>query len=136
MMTAYARLGTSQAPPEFTGRFSFPRRPASILHKALEAAYRRRGCNQAYLAAPRTRTWPSWVRHKVQIAELGHGEPELESGEPGADKGYLREQETQELQHPAALDKNQAKQEVICKLSEKVTQDFMKAPEEGRTGTS
>ncbi|KAM9675739.1 TBC1 domain family member 2A isoform 5-T5 [Dama dama] len=105
-----------------------------ILHKALEAAQQEKRVSSAYLAAAQDKDRLELVRHKVrQIAELGQRVEVLErERESLAQTASLREQEIQELQRHVQLllDKNQAKQQVICKLSEKVTQDFMKAPEE------
>ncbi|XP_065764084.1 TBC1 domain family member 2A isoform X2 [Muntiacus reevesi] len=105
-----------------------------ILHKALEAAQQEKRVSSAYLAAAQDKDRLELVRHKVrQIAELGRRVEALErERESLAQTASLREQEIQELQRHVQLllDKNQAKQQVICKLSEKVTQDFMEAPEE------
>ncbi|MXQ89528.1 hypothetical protein E5288_WYG000812 [Bos mutus] len=105
-----------------------------ILHKALEAAQQEKRVSSAYLAAAQDKDRLELVRHKVrQIAELGRRVEALErERESLAQTASLREQEIRELQQHVQLllDKNQAKQQVICKLSEKVTQDFMKAPEE------
>ncbi|XP_069432195.1 TBC1 domain family member 2A isoform X3 [Ovis canadensis] len=105
-----------------------------ILHKALEAAQQEKRVSSAYLAAAQDKDRLELVRHKVrQIAELGRRVEALEQErESLVQTASLREQEIRELQQHVQLllDKNQAKQEVICKLSEKVTQDFMKAPEE------
>ncbi|XP_055283102.1 TBC1 domain family member 2A isoform X3 [Moschus berezovskii] len=105
-----------------------------ILHKALEAAQQEKRVSSAYLAAAQDKDRLELVRHKVrQIAELGRRVEALErERESLVQTASLREQEIRELQQHVQLllDKNQAKQQVICKLSEKVTQDFMKAPEE------
>ncbi|XP_043342378.1 TBC1 domain family member 2A isoform X1 [Cervus canadensis] len=105
-----------------------------VLHKALEAAQQEKRVSSAYLAAAQDKDRLELVRHKVrQIAELGRRVEALErERESLAQTASLREQEILELQRHVQLllDKNQAKQQVICKLSEKVTQDFMKAPEE------
>ncbi|XP_027405538.1 TBC1 domain family member 2A isoform X2 [Bos indicus x Bos taurus] len=105
-----------------------------ILHKALEAAQQEKRVSSAYLAAAQDKDRLELVRHKVrQIAELGRRVEALErERESLAQTASLQEQEIRELQQHVQLllDKNQAKQQVICKLSEKVTQDFMKAPEE------
>lgn len=103
-----------------------------ILHKALEAAQQEKRVSSAYLAAAEDKDRLELVRHKVrQIAELGRRVEALEQErESLVQTASLREQEVQELrQHvQLLLDKNQAKQEVIQKLSEKVTQDFMHPP--------
>lgn len=103
-----------------------------ILHKALEAAQQEKRATSAYLAAAEDKDRLELVRHKVrQIAELGRRVEALEQErESLAQTASLREQQVQELQQHVQLlmDKNQAKQQVICKLSEKVTQDFMHLP--------
>ncbi|XP_006063504.3 TBC1 domain family member 2A isoform X4 [Bubalus bubalis] len=105
-----------------------------ILHKALEAAQQEKRVSIAYLAAAQDKDRLELVRHKVrQIAELSRRVEALErERESLAQTASLQEQEIGELQQHVQLllDKNQAKQQVICKLSEKVTQDFIKAPEE------
>ncbi|XP_036289114.1 TBC1 domain family member 2A isoform X5 [Pipistrellus kuhlii] len=103
-----------------------------ILHKALEAAQQEKRATSAYLAAAEDKDRLELVRHKVrQIAELGRRVEALEQErESLAQTASLREQQVQELQEHVQLlmDKNQAKQQVICKLSEKVTQDFVRPP--------
>ncbi|XP_008140361.2 TBC1 domain family member 2A isoform X1 [Eptesicus fuscus] len=103
-----------------------------ILHKALEAAQQEKRATSAYLAAAEDKDRLELVRHKVrQIAELGRRVEALEQErESLAQTASLREQQVQELQQHVQLlmDKNQAKQQVICKLSEKVTQDFIHPP--------
>lgn len=85
-----------------------------------------------YLAAAEDKDRLELVRHKVrQIVELGKRVEALEQErESLAQTASLREQHVQELQQHVQLlmDKNQAKQQVICKLSEKVTQDFIHPP--------
>ncbi|KAK2488424.1 hypothetical protein MC885_020535 [Smutsia gigantea] len=103
-----------------------------ILHKALEAAQQEKRASSAYLAAAEDKDRLELVRHKVrQIAELRRRVEALEQErESLAHTANLREQQVQELQQHVQLlmDKNEAKQQVICKLSEKVTQDFMHPP--------
>ncbi|XP_014441484.1 LOW QUALITY PROTEIN: TBC1 domain family member 2A [Tupaia chinensis] len=104
-----------------------------ILHKALEAAQQEKRASSAYLAATEDRDRLELVRHKVrQIMEPGQRVEALErERESLAHVASLRsEQQVQELQQHVQLlmDKNQAKQQVICKLSEKVTQDFTQPP--------
>ncbi|XP_014398681.1 PREDICTED: TBC1 domain family member 2A-like [Myotis brandtii] len=103
-----------------------------ILHKALEAAQQEKRATSAYLAAAEDKDRLELVRHKVrQIAELGRRVEALEQErESLAQTASLHEQQVQELQQHVQLlmDKNQAKQQVICKLSEKVTQDFIHPP--------
>lgn len=105
-----------------------------ILHKALEAAQQEKRASSAYLAAAEDKDRLELVRHKVrQIAELGRRVEALEQErESLAHTASLREQEVQELQQHVQLlmDKNHAKQQVICKLSEKVTQDFTQPPDQ------
>ncbi|XP_010612692.1 TBC1 domain family member 2A isoform X2 [Fukomys damarensis] len=105
-----------------------------ILHKALEAAQQEKRVSSAYLAAAEDKDRLELVRHQVrQISELGRRVEALEKErESLAHSVSLREQEVQELQEHVQLlmDKNQAKQQVICKLSEKVTQDFTQHPGE------
>lgn len=103
-----------------------------ILHKALEAAQQEKRASSAYLAAAEDQDRLELVRHKVrQIADLGR---RVEALEQERDRllhtASLREQQVQELQQHVKLlmDKNEAKQQVICKLSEKVTQDFTQPP--------
>ncbi|XP_005382884.1 PREDICTED: TBC1 domain family member 2A [Chinchilla lanigera] len=107
-----------------------------ILHKALEAAQQEKRASSAYLAAAEDKDRLELVRHQVrQIAELGQRVEALEQErESLAHSVSLREREVQELQEHVQLlmDKNQAKQQVICKLSEKVTQDFTQPPDEPR----
>uniref|UniRef100_A0A5G2R1V6 TBC1 domain family member 2A n=1 Tax=Sus scrofa TaxID=9823 RepID=A0A5G2R1V6_PIG len=107
-----------------------------ILHKALEAAQQEKRVSGAYLAAE-DKDRLELVRHKVrQIAELGKRVEALEQErESLLQMASLREQQVQELQQHVQLlmDKNQAKQQVICKLSEKVTQDFMHPPHQSPT---
>lgn len=66
-----------------------------------------------------------------QIAELGRRVEALEQErESLTQTASLLEQQVQELQQHVQLlmEKNQAKQQVICMLSEKVTQDFLHPP--------
>lgn len=103
-----------------------------ILHKALEDAQKEKRASSAYLTAVDDKDRLELVRHKVrQIAELGRQVEALEQERDSlAQTASLREQEVQELQQHVQLlmDKNEAKQQVICKLSEKVTRDFMQPP--------
>ncbi|EPY78645.1 TBC1 domain family member 2A, partial [Camelus ferus] len=117
--------------PKFTGCFVFPAQElVKILHKALEAAQQEKRVSSMYLAAAEDKDRLELVRHKVrQIAELGRRVEALEQErESLVQTASLQEQQVQELQQHVQLlmDKNQAKQQVICKLSEKVTQDFMR----------
>lgn len=66
-----------------------------------------------------------------QIADLGRRVEALEQErEILTQTASLLEQQVQELQQHVQLlmEKNQAKQQVICMLSEKVTQDFLHPP--------
>lgn len=105
-----------------------------ILHKALEAAQQEKRASCAYLAAAEDKDRLELVRHKVrQITALGRRVEALEQERDSlAQAASLREQQVQELQQHVQLlmDKNQAKQQVICVLSEKVTQDFMQPPQQ------
>ncbi|XP_021497165.1 TBC1 domain family member 2A isoform X2 [Meriones unguiculatus] len=103
-----------------------------ILHKALEAAQQEKRASSAYLAAAEDRDRLELVRHKVrQIAELNQRVEALEQGrERLVHEAGLREQQVQALQQQVQLlvDKNQAKQQVICKLSQKLTEDLAQPP--------
>ncbi|XP_037706820.1 TBC1 domain family member 2A isoform X3 [Choloepus didactylus] len=105
-----------------------------ILHKALEAAQQEKRVSNAYLVAAGDQDRLELVRHQVrQIAELGRRVEALERERDSlAQTASLREQQVQELQQHVQLlmDKNQAKQQVICQLSEKVTWDFTHPPSE------
>ncbi|XP_032716576.1 TBC1 domain family member 2A isoform X3 [Lontra canadensis] len=109
-----------------------PQELVRILHKALEAAQQEKRASSAYLAAAEDKDRLELVRHKVrQIAELGRRVEALEQErESLVHTAGLREQQLQELQRHVQLlvEKNQAKQQVICKLSEQVTRDFMQPP--------
>uniref|UniRef100_A0A8C6QQ96 TBC1 domain family member 2A n=1 Tax=Nannospalax galili TaxID=1026970 RepID=A0A8C6QQ96_NANGA len=99
-----------------------------ILHKALEAAQQEKRASSAYLAAAEDKDRLELVRHKVrQIAELSRQVEALEQERVRlVHEAGLREQQVQALQQHTQLlmDKNQAKQQVICKLSEKLTEDL------------
>lgn len=103
-----------------------------ILHKALEAAQQEKRASSAYLAAAEDKDRLELVRHKVrQIAELNQRVEALEQGrERLVHEAGLREQQVQALQQQVQLlvDKNQAKQQVICKLSQKLTEDLAQPP--------
>lgn len=102
-----------------------------ILHKALEAAQQEKRASSAYLAAE-DKDRLELVRHKVrQIAELGRRVEALERERDDlAQTASLQEHQVEELQQQVQqlTDKNQAKQQVICKLFETVTQDFVQPP--------
>lgn len=108
-----------------------------ILHKALEAAQQEKRASSAYLAAAEDKDRLELVRHKVrQIAELNQRVETLEQDrERLAHEAGLLEQQVQELQQHVQLlmDKNQAKQQVICKLSQKLTEDLAQ-PEQPANG--
>lgn len=99
-----------------------------ILHKALEAAQQEKRASSAYLAAAEDKDRLELVRHKVrQIAELNQRVGNLEQDrERLVHEAGLLEQQVQALQQHVQLlmDKNQAKQQVICKLSQKLTEDL------------
>lgn len=112
--------------------FPFPTQElVRVLHKALEAAQQEKRASSAYLAAE-DKDRLELVRHKVrQIAELGRRVEALERERDDlAQTASLQEHQVEELQLQVQqlTDKNQAKQQVICKLFEKVTQDFMQPP--------
>ncbi|KAM9641417.1 TBC1 domain family member 2A [Trichechus inunguis] len=107
-----------------------------ILHKALEAAQQEKRASSAYLMAAGDKDRLELVRHKVrQIAELSRQVEALEQERASlAQTASLWEQQAQELQQQVQelqqqvqllMDKNQVKQQIICKLCDKVTQDFM-----------
>ncbi|XP_004455856.2 TBC1 domain family member 2A isoform X2 [Dasypus novemcinctus] len=104
----------------------------TLLHKALEAAQQEKRASSAYLAAAEDHERLELVRHQVrQIAALGRRVEALErERESLAQTASLQEEQVQELQRHVQLlmDKNQAKQQVICQLSEKVTWDFTHPP--------
>lgn len=108
-----------------------------ILHKALEAAQQEKRASSAYLAAAEDKDRLELVRHKVrQIAELTQRVETLEQDrERLVHEAGLLEQQVQELQQHVQLlmDKNQAKQQVICKLSQKLTEDLAQ-PEQPADG--
>ncbi|XP_074136155.1 TBC1 domain family member 2A isoform X1 [Sminthopsis crassicaudata] len=103
-----------------------------ILHKALEAAQQEKRACSAYLAAAEDQDRLELVRHKVrQIAELKKHVESLQQDKKALEETLgLREEHIKELQQHVQLlmDKNHAKQQVIFKLTEKVTKDFMDPP--------
>ncbi|XP_072460331.1 TBC1 domain family member 2A isoform X1 [Notamacropus eugenii] len=103
-----------------------------ILHKALEAAQQEKRACSTYLTAAEDKDRLELVRHKVrQIAELTkHVESLQQDKKALEDTLGLREEHIKELQQHVQLlmDKNHAKQQVILKLTEKVTKDFMDPP--------
>lgn len=111
-----------------------------ILHKALEAAQQEKRASSAYLAATEDRDRLELVRHKVrQIAELNQRVEALEQDrERLVHEAGLQEQQVQELQQHVQLlmDKNQAKQQVICKLSQKLTEDLAQPPSQPADATN
>ncbi|GAB1288488.1 TBC1 domain family member 2A [Apodemus speciosus] len=111
-----------------------------ILHKALEAAQQEKRASSAYLAAAEDKDRLELVRHKVrQIAELNQRVEALEQGrERLVQEAGLREQHVQALQQHVQLlmDKNQAKQQVICKLSQKLTEDLAEPPSQPADATN
>ncbi|XP_052032416.1 TBC1 domain family member 2A isoform X4 [Apodemus sylvaticus] len=111
-----------------------------ILHKALQAAQQEKRASSAYLAATEDKDRLELVRHKVrQIAELNQRVEALEQGhERLMQEAGLREQHVQALQQHVQLlmDKNQAKQQVICKLSQKLTEDLAEPPSQPADATN
>ncbi|XP_028626092.1 TBC1 domain family member 2A isoform X3 [Grammomys surdaster] len=111
-----------------------------ILHKALEAAQQEKRASSAYLAATEDKDRLELVRHKVrQISELNQRVEALEQGRDRlVHEAGLREQQVQALQQHVQLlmDKNQAKQQVICKLSQKLTEDLAQPPSQPADATN
>ncbi|XP_074052874.1 TBC1 domain family member 2A [Macrotis lagotis] len=103
-----------------------------ILHKALEAAQQEKRACSTYLMATEDKDRLELVRHKVrQIAELTKDVKSLQQDKKTLEETLnLREEHIKELQQHVQLlmDKNHAKQQVISKLTEKVTKDFMAPP--------
>ncbi|KAM9095807.1 TBC1 domain family member 2A [Sarcophilus harrisii] len=103
-----------------------------ILHKALEAAQQEKRACSSYLTAAEDQDRLELVRHKVrQIAELKKHVESLQQDKKALEETLgLREEHIKELQQHVQLlmDKNHAKQQVIFKLTEKVTKDFMDPP--------
>uniref|UniRef100_A0A8D0GYP4 TBC1 domain family member 2 n=1 Tax=Sphenodon punctatus TaxID=8508 RepID=A0A8D0GYP4_SPHPU len=99
-----------------------------LLHKALEAAQQEKRESCRYLAAAEDKDRLELVRHKVrQIAELSRRVEtlELERKELGQSLA-VKEAHIKELAEHVQLlmDKNQAKQQVILKLTEQTAGDF------------
>lgn len=98
-----------------------------LLHKALEAAQQEKRESCRYLATTEEKDRLELIRHKVrQIAELSKRVEALEVEKEALEQNLaLKEGHVDELQaHVQVLmDKNQAKQEVILKLTEQVTRD-------------
>ncbi|XP_007499034.1 TBC1 domain family member 2A isoform X2 [Monodelphis domestica] len=103
-----------------------------ILHKALEAAQQEKRTCSTYLTATEDKDRLELVRHKVrQIAELGKRVESLQQDKKALEQTLgLREEHIKELEQHVQLlmDKNHAKQQVIFKLTEKVTKDFIDPP--------
>lgn len=111
-----------------------------ILHKALEAAQQEKRASSAYLAATEDKDRLELVRHKVrQISDLNQRVEALEQGRDRlVHEAGLREQQVQALQQHVQLlmDKNQAKQQVICRLSQKLTEDLAQPPSQPADATN
>ncbi|XP_044513150.1 TBC1 domain family member 2A [Gracilinanus agilis] len=103
-----------------------------ILHKALEAAQQEKRTCSTYLTATEDKDRLELIRHKVrQIAELGKRIESLQQDKKTLEQTLgLREEHIKELEQHVQLlmDKNHAKQQVIFKLTEKVTKDFIDPP--------
>uniref|UniRef100_A0A8C8VFM7 TBC1 domain family member 2 n=1 Tax=Pelusios castaneus TaxID=367368 RepID=A0A8C8VFM7_9SAUR len=99
-----------------------------LLHKALEAAQQEKRASSTYLTAAEDQDRLELVRHKVrQIVELSHRVEALETEKKELEQGLaLRDSRLEELQRHVQLlmDKNQAKQQVILKLTEQVVLDL------------
>ncbi|XP_061492211.1 TBC1 domain family member 2A isoform X3 [Rhineura floridana] len=99
-----------------------------LLHKALEAAQQEKRESCRYLATAKEEDRLELVRHKVrQIAELNKQVEVLEMERKELEQGVaLKEEHIRELKvHVQVLmDKNQAKQQVILKLTEQLARDM------------
>ncbi|XP_075771111.1 TBC1 domain family member 2A isoform X2 [Pelodiscus sinensis] len=97
---------------------------ARLLHKALEAAQQEKRVSSTYLAAAEDKDRLELVRHKVRhIVELSSRLEALEAEKKElAHSLALRDSRVEELQSHVQLlmDKNQAKQQVVLKLSEQI----------------
>ncbi|KAJ7334968.1 hypothetical protein JRQ81_012909 [Phrynocephalus forsythii] len=99
-----------------------------LLHKALEAAQQEKRESCRYLATGKEKDRLELVRHKVrQIAELNKKVELLEMEKKELEQSLsLKEDHIKELNAHVQLlmDKNQAKQQVILKLTEQLTRDL------------
>ncbi|XP_053155473.1 TBC1 domain family member 2A isoform X2 [Hemicordylus capensis] len=100
-----------------------------ILHKALEAAQQEKRESCRYLATEKEKDRLELVRHKVrQIAELNKRVEMLEVDKKELEQGLiLKEEHIKELKAHVELlmDKNEAKQQVILKLTEQMSRDLL-----------
>uniref|UniRef100_A0A6I8NKI7 TBC1 domain family member 2A n=1 Tax=Ornithorhynchus anatinus TaxID=9258 RepID=A0A6I8NKI7_ORNAN len=100
-----------------------------ILHKALEAAQQEKRATSMYLTASEDKDRLELLRHKVRlIADLSKQVETLEQDKRELEQTLgLKDEHVQELKEHVRLlmDKNSAKQQVISKLSEKVTKDLV-----------
>uniref|UniRef100_A0A8C4YPX0 TBC1 domain family member 2 n=1 Tax=Gopherus evgoodei TaxID=1825980 RepID=A0A8C4YPX0_9SAUR len=105
-----------------------------LLHKALEAAQQEKRASSTYLTAAEDRDRLELVRHKVrQIVELSNRVEALESDRRELEQSLaLRDSRVEELQKHVQLlmDKNQAKQQVILKLTEQIALDLSEPVQE------
>ncbi|XP_034630282.1 TBC1 domain family member 2A isoform X3 [Trachemys scripta elegans] len=105
-----------------------------LLHKALEAAQQEKRASSMYLTAAEDRDRLELVRHKVrQIVELSSRVEALETDKQELEQSVaLRDRRVEELQEHVQLlmDKNQAKQQVILKLTEQIAQDLSEPVQE------
>nr|XP_056704912.1 TBC1 domain family member 2A [Euleptes europaea] len=104
-----------------------------LLHKALEAAQQEKRESCRYLAATETDRL-ELVRHKVrQIAELNKRVEALEvEGKDLENRLALKEEHVEELEAHVQLlmEKNQAKQQVVLKLTEQLSREMLDSPGE------
>ncbi|XP_038625714.1 TBC1 domain family member 2A isoform X2 [Tachyglossus aculeatus] len=100
-----------------------------ILHKALEAAQQEKRATSMYLTASEDKDRLELLRHKVRlIADLSKRVEALEQDKKELEQTLgLKDEHIQELKEHVRLlmDKNNAKQQVISKLSEKLTKDLV-----------
>nr|XP_042716970.1 TBC1 domain family member 2A [Chrysemys picta bellii] len=111
-----------------------PQELVKLLHKALEAAQQEKRASSMYLTAAEDRDRLELVRHKVrQIVELSSRVEALETDKQELEQSVaLRDRRVEELQEHVQLlmDKNQAKQQVILKLTEQIAQDLSEPVQE------
>uniref|UniRef100_A0ACB8ESD6 Uncharacterized protein n=1 Tax=Sphaerodactylus townsendi TaxID=933632 RepID=A0ACB8ESD6_9SAUR len=108
-----------------------------LLHKALEAAQQEKRESCKYLATTKEKDRLELVRHKVrQIAELNKRVETLEMERKDLEHRLaLKEEHIEELQDHVQLlmDKNQAKQQVVLKLTEQLSREMLDSPGEADT---
>lgn len=99
-----------------------------LLHKALEAAQQEKRESCRYLVTDTEKDRLELVRHKVrQIAELNKQVQVLEMEKKDLEQeAALKEEHLKELREHVQLlmDKNEAKQQVILKLTEQLTREL------------